>query len=97
MTFPAPIGGVPFKSDFAPSIAFACAYAILCIVAIFRLSKRTTRTLVVLSPLAFSLERSVFAHISPLFYLYIYPYSELSFGLSELIKRIHRRKRQTAT
>lgn len=57
MTFPAPIGGVPFEEDFAPSIVFACVYAILVFVGLFRVARRTTRTLLILGPLAFSIER----------------------------------------
>ena len=35
VSFPAPIGGVPLKDDFAPSIVFASAFAILTAIGAF--------------------------------------------------------------
>lgn len=57
MTFPAPVGGVPFKEDFVPSVVYAGVYAGLVLLGIFRLAKKSTRTLVILSPLSFCIER----------------------------------------
>ncbi|KIP06619.1 hypothetical protein PHLGIDRAFT_106791 [Phlebiopsis gigantea 11061_1 CR5-6] len=59
LSFPAPIGGVPLKEDFAPSIVFACAFAILIVVGAYRLAKPATRTLLILGPFLFSVERVV--------------------------------------
>lgn len=69
LSFPAPIGGVPLKEDFAPSIVFACAFAILIVVGAYRLAKPATRTLLILGPFLFSVERYVYP--SNLFYSHI--------------------------
>ena len=65
VSFPAPVGGVPFDRDFGPSILFAALYAILVFFAIYRLARRATRTMVVVGTFAFVFERYV---PSPLFF-----------------------------
>ncbi|EKM54321.1 uncharacterized protein PHACADRAFT_210131 [Phanerochaete carnosa HHB-10118-sp] len=57
--FPAPIGGVPFSRDFAPSILFACLYGLLAFLGIYRLARSTSRNVMVFSFLAFIIERVV--------------------------------------
>ncbi len=56
-TFPAPIGGVPFNQDFAPSILFAFLYAIITIIAFYRLARSSSRCLMFIGTLAFVFER----------------------------------------
>lgn len=59
VSFPAPVGGVPFERDFGPSILFACLFAALVFVAIFRFARSATRTTVVVGTFAFAVERYV--------------------------------------
>ncbi|EKM54334.1 uncharacterized protein PHACADRAFT_258120 [Phanerochaete carnosa HHB-10118-sp] len=59
ISFPAPVGGVPFERDFGPSVLFATLYAILVIAGIYRFARTTTRTLVRLGTFAFAVERIV--------------------------------------
>ena len=70
VSFPAPIGGVPLKDDFAPSIVFASAFAILTAIGAYRLAKPATRTLAVLGPFLFCLEKYVYPSI--VFYSHIF-------------------------
>ncbi|PSS37854.1 hypothetical protein PHLCEN_2v322 [Hermanssonia centrifuga] len=58
-TFPAPIGGVPFNQDFAPSILFAFLYAIITIIGFYRLARSSSRCLMFIGTLAFVFERIV--------------------------------------
>ncbi|KAJ3525554.1 hypothetical protein NM688_g8386 [Phlebia brevispora] len=58
-TFPAPIGGVPFKSDFVPSIIFAIAYAAVTILGLYRIIRTKSRTLCALGTLFFVGERII--------------------------------------
>ena len=37
--FPSPIGGVPFDSDFGPSILFAALYAVVCLLGFWRVKR----------------------------------------------------------
>ena len=57
MSFPAPVGGVPFERDFAPSVIFATLYAVLAIGGIYRFVRQATRTTVVIGTFAFVVER----------------------------------------
>ncbi|KIP06617.1 hypothetical protein PHLGIDRAFT_72441 [Phlebiopsis gigantea 11061_1 CR5-6] len=59
VSFPAPVGGVPFEEDFAPSVIFAVVFAILVFLGVYRLARASTRTLVILAPLIFCTERVV--------------------------------------
>lgn len=59
MTFPTPVGGTPLPVDFAPSVLFAVLYGILAPFAIFRFLQRRTRTTLLISTLAFAIERIV--------------------------------------
>ncbi|THH00013.1 hypothetical protein EW026_g2447 [Hermanssonia centrifuga] len=58
-TFPAPIGGVPAQIDFAPSILFVILYAFLSILAIYRLARSSSRSLVLAGTVAFVVERII--------------------------------------
>lgn len=60
LMFPSPIGGVPLDADFAPSVLFACLYAILVFVGVYRFARSSTRTFVMLSAFAFVVERCAF-------------------------------------
>lgn len=57
VSFPAPVGGVPFERDFGPSILFACLCAALVFTGIYRFARSTTRTTVVVGTFAFVVER----------------------------------------
>ncbi|GJE94931.1 hypothetical protein PsYK624_111070 [Phanerochaete sordida] len=57
--FPSPIGGVPFDSDFGPSVLFAALYAVVCLVGFWRAAFKSTRTLLVITTLIFTIERTV--------------------------------------
>ena len=57
VSFPAPVGGVPFEEDFAPSVIFAAVFAIIVFIGVYRLARASTRTLVILGPMAFCIER----------------------------------------
>ena len=59
-TFPAPIGGVPFDIDFAPSILFAVLYGLLAVLAVHRMLHPATRTLCILGVLSFVGERCAY-------------------------------------
>lgn len=56
-TFPAPIGGVPFDLDFAPSILFAVLYGSVSLLAIYRMAHPSTRTLCTLGSFLYVTER----------------------------------------
>lgn len=64
VSFPAPVGGVPFELDFGPSILFACLYAMLVLLSIYRMSRSATRITVVWGTFAFVVERYV-SHSQP--------------------------------
>ena len=53
--FPSPIGGVPFDSDFGPSILFAALYAVVCLLGFWRVAYKSTRTLLVITTLIFTI------------------------------------------
>lgn len=57
VSFPAPVGGVPFESDFIPSIVFACFYAVLVFVGVFRMAVSSTRSVVLIGLFIFVFER----------------------------------------
>ncbi|KAJ3529946.1 hypothetical protein NM688_g7781 [Phlebia brevispora] len=57
--FPAPIGGVPFNSDLAPSIVFVVAYAAVIPLGLYRIIQTKSRTLCTLSTVFFVVERLV--------------------------------------
>lgn len=57
ISFPAPVGGVPFERDFGPSILFSCLYAVLVLAGIYRFARSSSRTTVVLGTFAFVFER----------------------------------------
>ena len=59
VSFPSPVGGVPFERDFGPSIFFACVYALLVFVAIYRFARSASRTVVMIGTFAFVVERCV--------------------------------------
>ncbi|TCD60128.1 hypothetical protein EIP91_010690 [Steccherinum ochraceum] len=58
-TFPSPIGGVPFSSDYAPSVLFAILYALLVPAIIWRLVSPRSRNFVLIGTIAFAVERVV--------------------------------------
>ncbi|KAI0342025.1 hypothetical protein BDW22DRAFT_1358150 [Trametopsis cervina] len=57
--FPSPIGGVPSEADFAPSIIFALAYAIISFGSLYRLARPRSRTIVTIGTLAHCIEHVV--------------------------------------
>ena len=57
--FPSPIGGVPFQVDFFPSILFACLYALLVPVVLWRIIHPRSRNGVLIGTTLFSIERYV--------------------------------------
>lgn len=57
MAFPSPIGGVPFPSDFAPSIIFAILYGLLLPVLAYRIIDRKSRNALLIGTTAFAIER----------------------------------------
>ena len=57
-TFPAPVGGVPFDLDFAPSILFSALYGLVSLLAIYRFARSSSRTMCTFGALAFTVERS---------------------------------------
>ena len=54
---PSPVGGVPLPVDFAPSILFACLYAIMVPVVLLRLIQPQSRSAVLIGATFFSIER----------------------------------------
>ncbi|EKM54315.1 uncharacterized protein PHACADRAFT_196746 [Phanerochaete carnosa HHB-10118-sp] len=59
VSFPAPIGGVPFDNDFTPSVFFALLYAAVCLLGFWRLAREHSRTMLVVTTLIFTIERVV--------------------------------------
>ncbi|KAI0669622.1 hypothetical protein C8Q78DRAFT_1080325 [Trametes maxima] len=57
--FPVPVGGAPFDIDFVPSILFAVLYGLLAPVALYRLSRRRSRTLVLIGTSIMTIEHIV--------------------------------------
>ncbi len=57
-SFPAPIGGVPFKLDFGPSVLFIILYVFLVGLVIYRSARSASRTIVLLGTASFVFERS---------------------------------------
>ncbi|KAI1791183.1 hypothetical protein LXA43DRAFT_444770 [Ganoderma leucocontextum] len=57
--FPAPIGGVPYPLDFAPSILFAVLYGLMVPVVVFRMVHPRSRNGVLIGTTIFSIERVV--------------------------------------
>ncbi|GJE90504.1 hypothetical protein PsYK624_066430 [Phanerochaete sordida] len=57
--FPSPVGGVPFDSDFGPSVLFAALFASVCLLGLWRAAVKRTRTLLVIATLIFTIERTV--------------------------------------
>ena len=55
--FPAPVGGVPFPIDFAPSILFAILYGLMVPVVVFRMVHPRSRNGVLICTTVFSIER----------------------------------------
>ena len=55
--FPAPVGGVPFPIDFAPSILFAILYGLMVPVVVFRMVHPRSRNGVLIGTTVFSIER----------------------------------------
>ncbi|KAF8152737.1 hypothetical protein BJ912DRAFT_1015360 [Pholiota molesta] len=58
VNFPAPVGGTPFRIDFAPSLIFAVLYAALVPLMVFRMLSRRSRSILLIGNFAFSVERS---------------------------------------
>ncbi|KAH6914499.1 hypothetical protein BKA70DRAFT_1369758 [Coprinopsis sp. MPI-PUGE-AT-0042] len=59
MTFPSPVGGVGFPSDFAPSIIFAVLYGLLLPLLVYRFWDRRSRTYLISGTVLFTVERIV--------------------------------------
>lgn len=59
MEFPSPVGGVPFPSDYAPSILFAVMYGLLLPLLAYRILDRKSRNTLLIGTALFSIERSV--------------------------------------
>ncbi|EKM54314.1 uncharacterized protein PHACADRAFT_185257 [Phanerochaete carnosa HHB-10118-sp] len=59
VSFPAPIGGVPFDSDFAPSLFFTVLYGVVCLLGIWRMARKSSRSMLVGTTLIFIVERTV--------------------------------------
>ncbi|KAM5543025.1 hypothetical protein V8D89_003409 [Ganoderma adspersum] len=57
--FPAPVGGVPFPLDFAPSILFAVLYGLMVPVVVYRMVHPRSRNGVLIGTTIFSIERVV--------------------------------------
>ncbi|THH30941.1 hypothetical protein EUX98_g3243 [Antrodiella citrinella] len=57
--FPAPIGGTPFTFDFAPSVVFTVAWALLVPLVAWRIISPKSRTCVSANPMALVLERLI--------------------------------------
>ena len=57
--FPAPVGGVPYPLDFAPSILFAVLYGLMVPVVVFRMIHPRSRNGVLIGTMFFSIERCV--------------------------------------
>ena len=55
--FPSPVGGVPFPVDFAPSVLFACLYALTAPVALWRHIHPRSRNCVLIRTTLSSIER----------------------------------------
>ena len=55
--FPSLVGGLPLPVDYAPSVLFACLYAIMVPVVIWRRIRPQSRSLVFLGTVFFSIER----------------------------------------
>ncbi|EGO00256.1 hypothetical protein SERLA73DRAFT_160202, partial [Serpula lacrymans var. lacrymans S7.3] len=59
IAFPSPVGGVPFPSDFAPSVLFAVLYGLLLPVAAYRIADKRSRTVLLVGSTVFAIERLV--------------------------------------
>lgn len=59
MTFPTPIGGVPYHIDLAPSVIFAVAYGCLLPLVAYRIWDKNSRTVMLLGTIIFAVERIV--------------------------------------
>ncbi|EGO25807.1 hypothetical protein SERLADRAFT_388314, partial [Serpula lacrymans var. lacrymans S7.9] len=59
IAFPSPVGGVPFPSDFAPSVLFAVLYGLLVPVMAYRVANKKSRTFLLVGSITFSIERIV--------------------------------------
>ena len=62
--FPSPIGGVPFDNDFVPSVIFAALYAVICFLGFYRMARKDSRSLLVVTTLIFTIERQVPHHLA---------------------------------
>jgi len=60
VSFPAPVGGTVYPIDFAPSILFATLYGLLIPLMLYRMLQRRGRSTLLISTMAFSIERRVF-------------------------------------
>lgn len=58
--FPSPVGGVPFPSDFAPSVIFALMYGSLIPLLAYRILDGKSRNVMLIGTAAFTVERWVF-------------------------------------
>ncbi|KAI0081887.1 hypothetical protein K474DRAFT_1634525 [Panus rudis PR-1116 ss-1] len=58
-TFPSPIGGVPYRSDYTPSFVFAVLYGLLIPITIYRFACKSSRTMVVAGTVFNAVERIV--------------------------------------
>jgi hypothetical protein len=59
VNFPAPIGGVVYPPDYAPSILFATLYGLLVPSIIYRVLDKRSRTTMLIGTILFSIERYV--------------------------------------
>jgi hypothetical protein len=57
--FPAPVGGVVYPPDYAPSILFATLYGFLVPLIIYRVLDKRSRTTMLIGTILFSIERYV--------------------------------------
>ncbi|EKM54327.1 uncharacterized protein PHACADRAFT_210138 [Phanerochaete carnosa HHB-10118-sp] len=57
--FPSPIGGIPLPRDLAPSVTFAFLFFLLVLLGVYRLLRRTSRSLLVITTLGFAVERVI--------------------------------------
>ncbi|KXN90856.1 hypothetical protein AN958_03510, partial [Leucoagaricus sp. SymC.cos] len=59
MTFPSPMGGVPYHIDLAPSVIFTVAYGCLVPFIVYRVWDKNSRTLILLGTIIFAISRIV--------------------------------------
>src|SRR5258705_12860915 len=63
VSFPVPVGGTVYPNDFAPSILFATLYGLLVPLMLYRMLQRRGRSTLLISTIAFSIERRVFVFL----------------------------------